>query len=263
MPGPTPTLVPVPASTPPVLNKSLESYDPGAAASPSNPLLPTPSVGGFSIPTSLPPPHVPSPNAESLALYSDMTPSRPTGNLTLPCLRDRGLVTTGNMCFANAVLQLLVHSPPFWNLIKELGDLNRQSGTGGPETGGGRIPLVDATVRFFEEFTVNEKEPPTEHAAIRKQMENEEEKKENKKLFEPTYMYDAMNEKKQLKSLLVRFRVPHSTLLPLICADNVSRMANSRMQKSFSASISTRLMTSCSRYSLLLVVTSRLLLHPE
>ena len=218
MPGPTPTLVPVPASTPPVLNKSLESYDPGAAASPSNPLLPIPSVGEFSIPTSLPPSHVPSPNAESLAPLSNMTPSRPTGNLTPPSLRDRGLVTTGNMCFANAVLQLLVHSPPFWNLIKELGDLNRQSGTGVPETGGGWTPLVDATVRFFEEFTFNEKGPPTEQAAMGKPMENEEEKKENEKLFEPTYMYDAMNEKKQLKSFLVRFRVPHSTLLPLICA---------------------------------------------
>ncbi|KAH9991181.1 hypothetical protein BJV77DRAFT_963013 [Russula vinacea] len=202
MPGPTPTLVPVPASTPPVLNKSLESYDPGAAASPSNPLLTIPSVGEFSIPTSLPPSHVPSPNAESLAPLSNMTPSRPTGNLTPPSLRDRGLVTTGNMCFANAVLQLLVHSPPFWNLIKELGDLNRQSGTGVPETGGGWTPLVDATVRFFEEFTFNEKGPPTEQAAMGKPMENEEEKKENEKLFEPTYMYDAMNEKKQLKSFL-------------------------------------------------------------
>ena len=209
MPGPTPTRAPVPAST---LNKSLESHDPGAAAFPSNPLFPTPFVGGFSVPASLPSSRVPSPNAQSLTLLGDMTPSNPTGKVTLPCLCDRGLVTTGNMSFANAVLQLLVCSPPFWNLIRELGDLNRQSRTEGPESGGCRTPLVNATVRLFEEFMVNEKEPPMEQAAMGKPTENEEEKKENKNSFGPTYMYDAMKEKRQLKFLMVRF-VPHSALL--------------------------------------------------
>jgi hypothetical protein len=116
------------------------------------------------------------------------------------------------MCFANAVLQLLVHSPPFLNLFKNLGDLNTQRGAGGPETGGGAIPLVDATVRFFEEFTFKEEptpmQQPLQQAAMGKPRENEEEKTENKVVdsFEPTYLYDAMKEKRQLKDLLVRFR---------------------------------------------------------
>jgi ubiquitin carboxyl-terminal hydrolase 10 len=116
------------------------------------------------------------------------------------------------MCFANAVLQLLVHSPPFRNLIQELGDVKGQRAVWGLEMGGGATPLVDATMRFFEEFMFKEEPPPTQRppqqAARGKLMEDEEEKKENKVLdsFEPTYMYDAMKEKKKLKDLLVRSR---------------------------------------------------------
>jgi ubiquitin carboxyl-terminal hydrolase 10 len=114
------------------------------------------------------------------------------------------------MCFVNAVLHLLVHSPPFWKLFRELGDLKGQRGAGGPETGAGATPLVDAAVRFFEEF-VFEEEPPTTQQPLQltaggKQREDEEEK-ENDVVdsFEPTYMYDAMKEKSQLRNLLVRF----------------------------------------------------------
>ena len=107
------------------------------------------------------------------------------------------------------MLHLLVHSPPFWDLLRALGDLKGKRG-GGPETGGGATPLVDATVRFFEEFMFKE-EPPTTQQPLQlttrgKQREDEEEKKENKVVdsFEPTYMYDAMKEKRQLNILLVR-----------------------------------------------------------
>jgi ubiquitin carboxyl-terminal hydrolase 10 len=114
------------------------------------------------------------------------------------------------MCFVNAVLQLLVHLPPFWNLFKELADLKGQRGAWGPETGGGATPLADATVRFFEEFIFKEKEPPSmpqrvQMTARRKAREGEEEKEENKVMdsFDPMYMYDAMREKRRLKNLLV------------------------------------------------------------
>jgi ubiquitin carboxyl-terminal hydrolase 10 len=111
------------------------------------------------------------------------------------------------MCFANAVFQLLVHSPPFWNLFREVGDLKGQRGAGGPKTCGGPTPLVDATVRFFEEFMLKEKEQPSTQQATRgKPREDEEEGKQNKDVgpLEPTYMYDVMKEKMQLKKLLVR-----------------------------------------------------------
>ena len=208
-PGPTPTPTPVPASIPTVLSESLASSDAGAVPAP-NPLLPASSLIGFSIPASPPPSRVtPSADAELLAL-STTTPSRPTGNVTLPRLRARGLVNTGRMCFLNAVLQLLVRSPLFWNLFRELGDLKWQRGSRGPETGGVATPLVDATVRFFGEFALEEKEQPQtqqqpQQTARGEPRKVEEEKKENKDVgsFEPTYMYDAMKEKRLLKALLV------------------------------------------------------------
>jgi ubiquitin carboxyl-terminal hydrolase 10 len=108
------------------------------------------------------------------------------------------------MCFANAVLQLLVHSPPFWNLSKVLGDLKRQRGADGSETGA--TPLADATARFFEEFMFKDKEPPpTQQAAGGKAREGEEAKQEHNAVdsFEPTYMYEVIKKKRPLSDLLV------------------------------------------------------------
>jgi Family of unknown function (DUF6535) len=210
--SPTPTLVPVPISQPPVLD-TLESCDSGAASASNSLLAATSVVVEFSNPVS-PPSHVlSSPNTEFIALLSSTTPSYPTGNATLPHLRARGLANSGDMCFANAVLQILVRSPPFWNLFKGLGSLKGQRGGGISEIDGGVIPLVDATTRFIGEFLVKEKEsppiqqPPRQVAGETRR--EDEEKKEHNALdtFDPTYMYDAMKEKRQLKDFLVRFCV--------------------------------------------------------
>ena len=202
---PAPTLAPVPAPIPPVLNEPLESCDPGAPS--SNPLLPASSVVDIFIPASSPSSRVsPFPKAESLALLRNTRPSSPI--IISPYLRTRGLVNTGSMCFANAVLQLLVHSPPFWNLFRELVDLKGQRRTENQETSSFPIPLVDATLRLFDAFKEESlpiQESP-QHAAMRKPGEDEEATKEHNVVdsFEPKYMYDAMKEKRQLKKLLVR-----------------------------------------------------------
>ena len=260
-------LAPVPASTPPILNKSLESCDTDTAST-SNPLLPASSTVGFSIHASPPPSRVPPfPNAESLALLSSATPSRSTGNATLPHLRARGLVNTESMCFANAVLQLLVHSAPFWHPFRELDNLEGPRGSGVPETSDGATPLVDAMLRFFEEFRFKEKdqppaqEPPQQVAEGKSREQEQAKKEENADSFESSYMYDAMKEKIQLKNLLVRYRATHRPAVTDSCWPNVYRRANSRTRKSFSVSTWTRLMKNCSRCSLLLV-TSQLLLRP-
>jgi hypothetical protein len=221
--APTPTLALVPESIPPVLNESLTSNHADAVPA-SNPFLPVSSVAGFSVsvPTSPPPSRVlPLPNAEFLALLNGTTPSRPTGKAALPRLRVRGLVNTGGMCFANALLQLLVHSPPFWDLFRKLGDLKGQHG-GGPEPGGCATPLVDAMIIFFEEFVSKEKPPPTQQplqpAAKGKSREADEKQHKITDSFEPTYLYEAMKEKRQLKHLLVRSHCRGCALLILIRA---------------------------------------------
>jgi hypothetical protein len=118
-------------------------------------------------------------------------------------------VDSGKMCFANAVLQLLVHSPPSLNLFRELCELKELRGTlECPETGGGATPMVDAT-RFFEEFSFKEKEP--QHIPGGTSREREEKEKDSSVVdsFEPTYLYDAydaMKESRHLKTLLVGSR---------------------------------------------------------
>ena len=179
------------------------------AVSASNPPPPVSSVVSFSTPTSL-----------LLALLSSATPSHPAGTATLPPLCVRGLVNTGSMCFVNAVLQLLVHSPPFWNLFRELGDLKGQRGAADLEAGGGATPLVDSTLRFFEEFMVEEPPRPQRQSPQsaeglgwvvgdskeeRDSANSFEEPMYGANSFEPTYMYDAMKEKRRLNNLLVRF----------------------------------------------------------
>jgi hypothetical protein len=176
----TPTLAPISTSLP---NTPSESYNTGAA-----------SVSNSSL-------------FAPLSIRSSIPASPPTGSATLPRLRARGLVNTGNICFANAVLQLLVNLPPFWNLFRELDDLKGQRGAGVPETGGGATPLVDATVRFFNEFIVEES-PSTQQQsqlATGGTSRADEEKKDDKVVdsFEPTYLYDAIKEKRRLKALLV------------------------------------------------------------
>ena len=203
------SLLPVPSSTPPVLNKSLASSNAGSASA-SNPffLQPSSSDVGFSTPASPPSFRIPLfPDAGSLALLNTTTPSRPAGNTTLPRLRARGLMNTKNVCFANAMLQLLVRSPLFWDLFKELGDLNVQRGARDLETGGGATPLVDATVRFFEEFAIKEVPPPVQQQPQQNSGTKPREDEEANNSFEPIYMYDVMREKRQLKRLLVRYHV--------------------------------------------------------
>ena len=170
-------------------------------------------------------------------------------------------MNTASMCFANAVLQLLVHSPPLCDLLR---DLKGKHGGGSLETGGCATPLVDATVRFFEEFK-NKKPPPTQQSlrqdADGKQRETKEPNTVD--LFEPTYIFDVMKEKTQLKRLLVCSRAMWGFAVTDLCWPYVYRMANSRMRKSFSGSTLKRLMKNCSHYSLLLVFATQLLLRPE
>ena len=61
----------------------------------------------------------------------------------------RGLINPGNMCFANSVLQIMVHCPPFHRLFAELG---RVSGGGKMGSGSSSVNEVveeRASIRLF------------------------------------------------------------------------------------------------------------------
>ncbi|KAH9484498.1 putative ubiquitin carboxyl-terminal hydrolase 3 [Psilocybe cubensis] len=74
-------------------------------------------------------------------------------------VRPRGLVNSGNMCFANSVLQVMVYCPPFHRLFGELGrvfrGLDGEKGNGKEK--GRETPLVDATIEFLREFVEDKK----------------------------------------------------------------------------------------------------------
>lgn len=145
--------------------------------------------------------------AELIALLNGTPPSRPTSQF-MPRLRARGLVNSGNMCFANAVLQLLVYCPPFWKLFRDLGRLMGSRDRGEGQGSGSATLLVDATVRFLEEFVYEEKMPsptrqPQQQTGNVNAKEENDEKKEDDGVdsFIPTYVYDAMKEKKRFDNM--------------------------------------------------------------
>ncbi|BGP21081.1 hypothetical protein JCM10213_006842 [Rhodosporidiobolus nylandii] len=60
----------------------------------------------------------------------------------------RGLVNNGNLCFANAVLQVLVWTGSFWNLMERV-ERGSKKALGGKEGEGG---VVEAMIAFLAEF---------------------------------------------------------------------------------------------------------------
>jgi hypothetical protein len=235
-----PTSSPVPASTGQIPNQPFGSYDAGPATTPTLPLLTSPVI-----PTS--PSHTPRlPDPELLALLSNTPPSGPRDSATLSRSRARGLMSQGNMYFTNAALQLLVHCPPFLNLFNDLGRLTGQTGQRGQgegqQTSGGTTPLVDATVRLLDDFAYKKEDDDTEP-------------------FTPMYVYDAMKEKRQFKSMPVRPCAQAAPYVTDLCWPTVCRADSNGMRKNILASTSTRLKKSCSHYWLLVPRTSQPLRH--
>jgi ubiquitin carboxyl-terminal hydrolase 10 len=101
------------------------------------------------------------------------------------------------MCFANAVLQILIYCPPFYRLFAELGKYLTGPVVGAQKEGGKATPLVDATIEFLKEF-----QPVPAHSKTKgKEVDQEEE--DGLESFIPTYVYDAMKEKKRFDNMRV------------------------------------------------------------
>ncbi|KAG8807551.1 hypothetical protein FRC17_004417 [Serendipita sp. 399] len=80
--------------------------------------------------------------------------SSPQPGSSAPQIVPRGLVNTGNLCFANAILQALVYTPPFWKLFSDLGSspLMRERRNARAKGSVSTTPMVDAVIDFLNEF---------------------------------------------------------------------------------------------------------------
>ncbi|KAF8471454.1 hypothetical protein DFH94DRAFT_674474 [Russula ochroleuca] len=121
-----------------------------------------------------------------------MSLEAPSDDATPLYAHSRKLDDNENMYLASAVLQSLVYCPPFRELFRDLD--HREGG----ETGGGVSPLVDATVRFLDEFAYKEKSL-THQATRGKVKEDEDVKNEGEGVhsFLSTDVYDALKQKRQ------------------------------------------------------------------
>lgn len=117
-------------------------------------------------------------------------------------IRPRGLVNTGNMCFANAVLQVLIYCPPFWRLFHDLDKF-----LGAPADGdisNSKTPLIHAAIRFLREFIPKTRPPPQgKGKAAERLIDGYSDDEELMDSFIPTYVYDALKEKKRFDHMRV------------------------------------------------------------
>lgn len=230
---------------PPALKKSWASLlrDPSSSSSPGN-SLPSSSVVGFSIPAAskdLPPVPVPLPHKSELVnlLTTFPAPTTTAGHTAVGSIsiQPRGLVNSGNMCFANSVLQVLVYCPPFHKLFVELAGLLASDNVRNKDNSTTKIladgsTLINATACFLQEFLgVNEgrnKSDSVHRTGINnssgsgvkgggkgkeKEIKDEISAGDNwDESFLPSYVYDVMKTKKRFDTMRVCHTLFHDKL---------------------------------------------------
>ncbi|KAF7291244.1 Ubiquitin carboxyl-terminal hydrolase [Mycena indigotica] len=152
---------------------------------------------------------------------------KPTPVRLPPALTPRGLINTGNMCFANAVLQVLLCTRAFYGLFENLQSvlgeqafLGDRNGEEFPAVNGngiqkkeekdqgplGPAPLVRATATFLKEFVRNGKGGGARGGTRTmtnkgKARADEQQLEEDGEAFIPTMVYDALKGKKRFDGM--------------------------------------------------------------
>ncbi|KAF8674192.1 peptidase C19 family [Rhizoctonia solani] len=148
------------------------------------------SNGGYEpLPTNVPLHVVLSEGAKPYSAHSQVT-------------QPRGLINSGNMCFANVVMQALVYSAPFVRLFETLAHLV-------PGSLSGKTSLYEATILFLREFTPEPESPPPAAPKAKSRsgastpMPPEQTRQQawNENPFFPELLYAAMKQNKRFDSM--------------------------------------------------------------
>lgn len=109
----------------------------------------------------------------------------------IPFLEPRGLVNTGNMCYMNSILQVLMFCVPFYDFLNQVG--KRAAHSFKSDT-----PLLDAMIMFQHEFKTIHTAPT---AAQLQQAIRAEEFDRHGDPFTPEFVYEAIRQLSRFASM--------------------------------------------------------------
>ncbi|KAI1810222.1 cysteine proteinase [Poronia punctata] len=122
--------------------------------------------------------------AEALRAYK-------VSNDKISFLEPRGLINTGNMCYMNSVLQVLIFCLPFYNFLDQVSKKATYSFKS-------ETPLIDAMVMFLREYKVIDSAKSVDQ--LRRRLKNEE-LEQYGDAFTPEFVYDAIKQLPRFASM--------------------------------------------------------------